>query len=133
MNENQRKRWIFERLKHSLQAMALPATGQVAYFPDFVVKTDELVLDFDHWRYCSVGNYHAEMTAAQLDSLAAVEAHIDVPNSTGDRSVWEESALYSHPFWQELRNLAIQSLNAFGWPQEAPPSYAHEYVPGKRR
>jgi len=72
------------------------------------------------------------MTAAQQDSLAAVEAHIAVPNSIGDRSVWDESALYSHPFWEELRNLAIQSLNAFGWPQERPPSYAHEYAPGKR-
>jgi hypothetical protein len=80
-----------------------------------------------------VARWTVEMTVAQLDSLAAVDAHIADPNSTGDRGVWEESALSSHPFWQELRNLAIQSLNAFGWPQETPPSYAHEYVPGKRR
>jgi len=132
MNEQESKQSILERLQHSLQALALPAPAQVAYLPDFVVKTDEIVLDFGHWRDCAVGNYHDGMTAAQLDSLAAVEAHIAVPNSIGDRSVWDESALYSHPFWEELRNLAIQSLNAFGWPQERPPSYAHEYAPGKR-
>jgi hypothetical protein len=133
MNKQHLKQSILERLKHSLQALALSATDQVAHLPDFVVKTDELVLDFDHWRECAVGNYRSDMTAAQLDSLAAIKAHIATPNSTGDRTVWDESALYSHPFWGELRNLAIQSLNAFGWPQETPPSYAHEYVSGKER
>jgi hypothetical protein len=133
MSEQQRKQSILERLKHSLQALGLPARAQVAYFPDFVVKTDELVLDFGHWRDCAVANYRVDMTPAQLDSLAAIEAHIAAPNSTGDRTVWDEGALYSHPFWEELRNLAIQSLNAFGRPQESPPSYAHEYVPGKQR
>jgi len=133
MNEKQLKQSILERLKHSLQALALPPRAQVAYLPDFVVKTDELVLDFDHWRDCAVGKYRVDMTPAQLDSLAAVEAHIAAPNSTGDRTVWDEGALYSHPFWGELRNLAIQSLNEFGWPQEAQPSYAHEFVPGKQR
>jgi hypothetical protein len=132
MNEQQLKQSILERLKHSLQALALPAQAQVAYLPDFVVKTDELVLDFGHWRDCATGNCQVDMTAAQLDSLTAVEAHIAAPNSTGDRTVWDESALYSHAFWEELRNLAIQSLNAFGWPQETPPSYAHEHVPGKQ-
>ncbi len=47
MNHQQRKQWVFERLKHSLQALGLPAPAQVAYYPDFVVKTDELVLDLD--------------------------------------------------------------------------------------
>jgi hypothetical protein len=84
MDEAHRKRWIYERLEHSLQALALPATAQVSYFPDFVVKADELVLDFDHWRDCAVGNYRVEMTASQVDSLAAVEAHIDAPDCAGD-------------------------------------------------
>ena len=81
MNELQRKRWIFERLTHSLQGMALPATAQLSYFPDFVMKTDELILSFDHWRECAIGNYRAEMTAAQLELLAVIDAHIA---SSGD-------------------------------------------------
>ncbi len=133
MNEQQLKQSILGRLKHSLQALALPAHSQVAYLPNFVVKTDELVLDFDHWRGCAIGSYRADLTAAQLDTLAAVDTHIATPNFTDDRSVWDESALYSHAFWEELRSLAIQSLNAFGWPQETPPSHAHEYVSSKQR
>jgi len=95
MNEQQLKQSILERLKHSLQALALPARSQVAYLPDFVVKTDELVLDFDHWRDCAVGNYQVDMTAAQLDTLAAVDMHIAAPNSTGDRSVWDECPVFA--------------------------------------
>lgn len=129
MNEEQRKAWILERLKHSLQALALAAPAQVSLFPDFVVKTDALVLDFDHWRLCAVENYQRELTAAQSATLSAIDAHIDAPPTA---TVWVESALYSHPFWEELRTLASQSLVAFGWPEETPPSYAHEYVPGKR-
>jgi len=37
MDEQQRKEWIFERLKHSVQALALPSTAQVSRLPDFVV------------------------------------------------------------------------------------------------
>jgi len=55
MNEQESKQSILERLQHSLQALALPAPAQVAYLPDFVVKTDEMVLDFGHWQDCAVG------------------------------------------------------------------------------
>jgi hypothetical protein len=75
MNDQQRKQWIFDRMKHSLQALSLPASTQNSLFPEFVVRADELVLDFDHWRVCAVGNYRAEMTDAQLDSLAAIDAY----------------------------------------------------------
>jgi len=132
MNEQQRKQWIFLRLKHSLQVLALPAAAQVSLFPDFVLKADELVLNFDHWRHCAVENYHSEMTAAQLDSLATLDAHIGGPNSVGDETVWEESALYSHPFWEEIRRLSVHALKAFRWSQEMPPDYRHEYVPSQR-
>lgn len=126
MDELLRKRWIFERLKHSTQALALPASAQLSGLPDFIVKTDELVLDFDHWRECAVTNYRADLNVEQLKSLAAIDAHI--ANPSGDRSVWEESALSTHPFWVDLRRLAAAALTAFGWPLETPPSYAHEYV-----
>ena len=129
MDEQERKQWILERLKHSVQALALPATAQLSRLPDFVVKTDELVLDFGHWRECAVGNYRADLNGQQLESLTAIDAHI--ANPSGDRSVWKESSLSTHPFWADLRKLAAVALSAFGWPQETPPSYAHEYVRGR--
>jgi hypothetical protein len=69
------------------------------------------------------------MTTAQLESVAALDAYTD--NPSGDPAVWNEGALSAHPFWAEVRRLAVRALNAFGWPQETPPSYAHEYIPGR--
>lgn len=122
---------VFTRLKHSLQALALPAKEQIQLFPDFATKTDELVLDFDHWRSCAVGNFRTEFTSEQLDSLSAIDRHIQ--NPSGDQSVWQEEALFQHQFWQELRDLAVLSLSTFGWKPEIPPDYKHEYVEGSRR
>jgi len=95
---------------------------------NFVVKTDELLLDFDHWRECAVTNYRADLSGEQVESLAAIDAHI--ANPSGDRSVWDDRSLSTHTFWAELRRLATVALSAFGWPPETPPSYAHEYVSG---
>jgi len=128
MDELRRKQWIFERLKHSVQALELLMPAQLPLMPDFVVKTDELLLEFDHWRECAVTNYRADLTGEQLESLAAMNTHIGSPS--GDQSVWDESCLSTHPFWTELRRLAAVALSSFGWPQETPPSYAHEYVSG---
>ena len=128
MDEPRNKQWIVERLKHSLQALALPASAQLLLFPDFVVKTDELVLDFHHWRECALSNYRDGMTTTQLESLAALDAHF--ANLT-ECTAWTEGDLSAHPFWAEARRLAVQALNAFGWLQETPPSYAQEYVPGR--
>lgn len=129
MTDQQTKDWRLERLKHALQALAMPASVQLSLLPDFVVKTDELVLDFDHWRLCAVSS--KQLDTAQLHALATVDHQIGTVNSGSN--VWQESALHSDPFWEELRTLAKQALEAFGWPLEKPPSYAHEYIPGKPR
>jgi hypothetical protein len=128
MNEQERRHWILERLKHSLQALAIPASEQVSLFPDFVIKTEELILEFEHWRVTALKNYRADLTDKQCDSLAAIDAHSTAPS----KEVWDESALASHPFWQHIRRLAKESLDAFEWPLDAPKSYAREYVRGKQ-
>ena len=86
------------------------------------------MLDFDHWRVATLGNYRADLTSRQSDSLAAINAYATEPSN----EVWDESALASHPFWQHIRRLAKESLDAFGWPLDTPPNYANEYVRGKQ-
>lgn len=109
MEKTTERQRMMMQLKESLQALAVEAKEQLLLFPDFVVKTDELVLDFDDARLCAVGNYRHAMTAAQLKILADIDAHIASPNPSGDRSVWDEAALESHPFWKKLRELAADA------------------------
>ena len=40
---------ILARLRHALQALALPADQQLLLLPAFVTEVDELALSFDHW------------------------------------------------------------------------------------
>lgn len=127
MNAEQRKMWVFESLKQSLQALALPASYQSLLFPNFVATKDELLLDFDHWREGAVRNYQDELHGLRLPSLAAIAFHLELMQD--QPSVWSEDALNSHPLWQELRSLAKKSLDAFGWPLEVPPRHTHEYIP----
>ena len=131
MNPEQQRFATFQRLKHALQALAIAAEEQVRLFPDFVVKTDELVCDFDDWMSCAIENYGSEMTKEQLQSLAVLDTHIEAGDKRHGKSIWEEESLYSHPFWQELREMSSQALKAFDWPLVTPPSYAHEYVRGR--
>jgi len=130
MNPQEQRDWIFQRLKHSLQALALPAEQQVQLFPKAVVIPDELVLDFDHWQSCAVDNYRIELTEEQLHSLEILNNKIESATDDADKCVWREDALRSHTFWTELRQLAIRALESFGWPLVAPPDYKHEYVLG---
>jgi hypothetical protein len=132
VRENANKEWIFERLKHSLQALSLSAGEQRRLFPDFVVKTDELVLDFYHWRECVVTNYAPQVSREQMATLVALDEKTQAATN-GDRNVWDENAIVDHPFWAELRKLARESLEAFNWPETVPPSHADEYIRGKTR
>jgi aspartate aminotransferase-like enzyme len=132
MSDVSLKSSLLERLKHSLQALASPPSDQVELLPNFVVKTDELVLDFDHWRSCVLHNYEGELTTEQVASLVALDQLIEKMSKSGDKAFWEEAALYAHPVWVDIRNLASKSLLAFGWAKDKPPSYASEYVRGAR-
>lgn len=133
MNRQAQKDRIFQRLQHSLQALALPGEQQIQLFPIAVVIADELVLDFDHWRSCAVDNYRIELTKAQLRCLGTLNDKIENATNSADKNVWCEDALRSHGFWAELRELAAQALETFGWPLAVPPNYKHEYVRGGRR
>ena len=45
------------QLKFAIQALSLEAEGQLAAFPEFVMVTDELLLEFDNWKNAAVANY----------------------------------------------------------------------------
>jgi hypothetical protein len=69
--------WVLEPLKHALQALAMPATIQIALFPDFVCKADELALDFDNYREAVITNEAFSLTQAQRDSLEGINVRLD--------------------------------------------------------
>ena len=124
--------WILIRFQHALQALALPAVVQVQLFPDFVCKADELALNFDHWSSCMLAWYRDTLTPAQRDPIDAIDHHLARMSGTHNAALWTDEALHEAPEWNEVRQLARHALAAFGWEETTPPSYEHEYVPGKK-
>lgn len=130
-NDADTKRWTLIRLKHSVQALALSADLQCDLFPDFVCKADELALDFDHWRLCATTNYKDDLTETQKEKLSALDNTFDQMSGPANADYWTEKALHLRLEWEQIRVLARDALDAFGWSLEIPPSYAREFVPGR--
>ncbi len=77
MSEDTMLAGMMRRLKHSLQALAMPAEVQLSLYPDFVCKADELALDFDQWKDCVNSNGVGVLTDLQRRALTAL-----TPSST---------------------------------------------------
>jgi hypothetical protein len=117
---------IFVRLKHSVQLLASSPAVQLQLLPEYVCRADELALEFDHWREVAVHNYRDNFSKDQLSALTRLDEKLDRLTIEG-REHWTDDAVRLSPEWQSIRCLALRVLEVFGWPVEAPPSYAHEY------
>ena len=120
---------LLVRLKHSLQALAMPADTQLELFPDFVCKVDELALGFDHWSKCVLGNDRGELSEQQKSLLIGLDGALDKMSGRRGQNLWAEDALRTSPEWEAVRDSAKAALASFGWEVERPPGYQHEYVP----
>jgi len=118
---------IFQRLKHSVQLLALPPDLQLELLPSFVCKADELALEFDHWREVALDNYRKELTVDQVSAISGLDEKFDWLTANGKQR-WTDEAVRTSMEWKNFRCLAAVVLSAFSWPPEIPPSYAHEYI-----
>lgn len=107
-----------DRLKWCLQALAAPAEDQLRLYPDFVCKADELGDDFYNW--CLYLRSKVELSEEQRASLDTLEDVIKLMSRRGNDSLWSGRALGKSARWTEVRLLARQSLELFGWPAEVP-------------
>ncbi|WP_341902875.1 hypothetical protein [Fluviicola taffensis] len=123
------KQSVVDQLKWSIQTLSSEADDQLASFPDFVVVTDELLLEFDNWYRVAIGNYPDIFSDEQLKILKDIDLFIDnLPQEDLSISIADE--LKTHPFWKELRILAREALQKFGWDSDPPPHDRSTYVRG---
>lgn len=118
---------IINQLKWSLQALSLKAEEQLISFPDFVVVTDELLLEFDNWYKTAIRNYPDFFTDEKIRVLNEINLFTDnLPKENLEMTIEDE--LKSSPFWEELRILAKEALKKFNWTSEIPPNDRTTYV-----
>ena len=120
---------VMTQLKFALQALALEAEGQIAAFPDFVVTTDELLLEFDNWYRVVLGNFPEYLSQEQTEILKAIDGFMDnLEPENPDQSIEDE--LKTSPFWKKMRALARKALTKFNWNSDLPPLDRVTYVKG---
>ena len=123
------KQSVINQLKWSIQTLSLEADGQLASFPEFVVVTDELLLEYDNWYNVSTGNYPDFFSGEQIKILKRISSFIEeLPQEDLNLSIADE--LRTCQFWKDLRLLAREALHEFNWASEAPPPNRSIYVRG---
>jgi hypothetical protein len=119
---------MIQRLIDSLQALAAPADVQLARFPDFVVKVDELALDFDDALLLVRDCQQLQLTVHQRDALADVETALNDMGGLQRSELWTERALRTSPRWAEIRQRARAALVVLGLPVADPGPSRAGYV-----
>jgi hypothetical protein len=97
---------------------------QLVLFPDIVSSVGELALQFDHWAEVIWENYGSELTDTQSTALTALDRKIATMLHDGaefDAELWTDAGLRSNVHWDEVRALAADVLDAFGWSAESVP------------
>jgi hypothetical protein len=117
-----------ERLRHALQALALPAERQLGLLPGFVPELDELALAFEHGLGLVAADRSTRLSPAQRDALRAVESVLDGMSGQANAHLWSRTARCAGEPWGRLRGAAGAALAAFGWDLEAPPGRLFEYI-----
>jgi len=119
---------VLSRLRHALQALALPAESQLGLLPAFSGGADEFALNFDQWSRAASADRAIRMSRAQRDALKAVEGLLDRMSGEKNAHLWTMGALRSNREWTRLRKAARGALEAFGWGLEVPPNKPFEYI-----
>jgi len=117
---------ILEQLYLSLQLLAAPAQAQLNHFPvDWIILTDEMTMDFDHWLQCFAVYWKPSRT--QTDQLSKLDGFLNEMSGPSHTDFWSNEALSSDPRWEEVRLLAKAVLASFEWPIEIPPPAREEH------
>lgn len=99
--------------------MACDSETQIALFPEFIVASDEIITDFDHWKRTVESRYKSEFSRGQIESLNQINRVID-KISRSEEEIWDNESLTTHELWRELRSAGTHALQEFHWTLEAP-------------
>ena len=119
---------MFTTLRDALQALAAPSDVQLARFPLFVAKADELAIDFHESLLLVTQDSNSQLSTEQAVALRDLDALLDAMSGVANAELWTEHALRHSAAWQEVRRAAMRALIVFAWPAEPPPPTRNVYV-----
>lgn len=106
-------------LQQTLQALAAPATVQLAMFPDLVANGDRVMAEFRLWRERALQKQDL-LSAQQAEALSVLDHALQGMLQEGAVGLWSADAVRSSPEWGHLRATARRALVAFAWSVDMP-------------
>ena len=110
-------------LRWSLQALA--ASSQPSLFPEWAVTPDHLAVDFDRCASTVLEHHCDELDERQRGRLEAIGELLNRMFRDGvefNADLWSIAALENSEQWGAVRRMALEALDAFGWPSDLPPA-----------
>lgn len=97
-------------LQRELRALAMLADIQLQ--PE---RAGTVALEFDHHCLSILSACQGKLTVRQRALLNALDVYFDELSRQGDEALWSETAIRESLEWADIRGLARQALEAFGW------------------
>jgi uncharacterized protein Yka (UPF0111/DUF47 family) len=121
----------FQSLSLAVRALAQPASVQLTLFPDFVLKADELALEWEERYDFFLNSEESSMVnQAILEALQSLDDEIDQMSGEKRQDLWKDEALTNSIEWQRVRSLAKNVLRLAGWSEE-PPEFSDRFYVGQ--
>jgi len=105
-------------LRWSLQGLANAGSGQPPLFPEQAASPGEIATSFEQAATLVTHGEAGDINERQRSSLEAISERFET--LTRDEAefgveLWTEAAVASSEQWAEVRRLAMDALEAFGW------------------
>lgn len=109
----------YQLLVDALRLVAASPEEQVSSLPDFVCKTDEVVLTFgDAYLLVAQLQRAGFVSSDAAVGLKRLDAHLEAMPT--DKSLAEAESLGTHAFWEQARTLAGEVLQLLGEEKRPP-------------
>jgi hypothetical protein len=105
-------------LRWSLQALAHAGSGQPPLFPEQAISPGELATSVEQASALVMHGESGDVTEPQRAALEAISAHfatLSHDEAEFGVELWTEAAVATSDQWVEVRRLAMDALEAFGW------------------
>jgi hypothetical protein len=118
---------MLDRMMWCTQALAQPAETQISLFPAFVEVADELALSWEE-AFQELQSVKERLTAPQLTAVLALDENLASISGPAHADLWKIQALSDTSEWKNLRQRAVELLEAMAWPNVTPSPNGDLYV-----
>ncbi len=116
-----------KEFKRTIMTLASKPGIQDKLFPDFSCKGDEMILEFNE-AYQRIKN-ESTLSKVQREEFEILDEFIEKHSGKNFEKLYTNNqAIFSEPFWSEIRSLAKNIITVMNWTYEEPKPSGAIYI-----